>query len=178
MRMKTLPLLIVCVGILRATVAQMSGDTGTTTRREKEEAVAEALVRQRIEGLAKAVSAKDIDQVSSFYAPDIVSFDLDPLLRYAGADKKRRAWQEFFAVHTGSVAYELREVNVTAQGDLAFVHSLNHVSGTLANGRTSDLWVRWTACLRRIDGVWLVVHDHVSVPADIEHGKAVLNLTP
>jgi hypothetical protein len=36
----------------------------------------------------------------------------------------------------------------------------------------------WTACFRRIDGVWLVVHDHASVPADLEHGQAVLNLRP
>jgi hypothetical protein len=39
----------------------------------------------------------------------------------------------------------------------------------------SDLW---TACFQRVDGVWLVVHDHGSVPADLEHGWAVLNLTP
>jgi hypothetical protein len=37
---------------------------------------------------------------------------------------------------------------------------------------------RWAACLRRIDGAWLFVHDHVSVPADITRGQAVLNLTP
>lgn len=29
-----------------------------------------------------------------------------------------------------------------------------------------------------IDGVWLVVHDHASVPADLEHGQAMLHLTP
>jgi ketosteroid isomerase-like protein len=145
---------------------------------EKEEAVAETLIRQRVEDWAKAVSAKDIDRVLSLYAPNIVSFDLDPPLRYAGADNKRRAWQEFFAVHTGPMAYEVRELNVTTHGDLAFVHSLNHVKGTLPSGHTSDVWVRWTACFQRINGVWLVVHDHVSVPADIEHGKAVLNLTP
>src|SRR5262245_61728556 len=63
-------------------------------------------------------------------------------------------------------------------GTLAFVHSLNHVSGTLPSGHTSDLWLRWTACFRRIDGVWLVVHNHASVPADLEHGQAVLNLRP
>ena len=88
----------------------------------------------------------------SLYSADIVSFDLDPPLRYTGADKRRRA--------------------------LAFVHSVNHVSGTLADGHASDLWVRWTACFRRIDGVWRIVHDHVSVPADLKHGQAVLNLTP
>jgi ketosteroid isomerase-like protein len=61
---------------------------------------------------------------------------------------------------------------------LAFAQSLNHVRGTLASGHITDLWVRWTACFRRIDGAWLIVHDHVSVPADLEHGQAVLNLTP
>ena len=145
---------------------------------EKEEAVAEALIRQRVEDWAKAVSAKDIDRVLSFYAPNIVSFDLDPPLRYAGADTKRRAWQEFFAVHAGPIVYEVRELSVATDGELAFVHSLNHVNGMLASGHASDMWVRWTACFRRIDGVWLVVHDHVSVPADLGHGKAVLNLTP
>ena len=138
----------------------------------------EALVRQRVEDWAKAVRARDIDGVLSLYATNIVSFDLDPPLRYAGADNKRRAWQEFFAARTGPIGYEVHELDVTAEGELAFVHSLNHVSGTLANGHTSDLWVRWTACFRRINGVWLVVHDHVSVPADLRNGQAVLNLTP
>jgi ketosteroid isomerase-like protein len=95
-----------------------------------------------------------------------------------GTDNKRRAWREFFDVHTGPIAYEVRELNVTTDGELAFVRSLNYVSRTLAGGQTSDLWVRWTACFRRIDGVWLIVHDHVSVPADLKHGQAVLNLTP
>jgi ketosteroid isomerase-like protein len=48
----------------------------------------------------------------------------------------------------------------------------------MASGRTTDMWLRYTACLRQIHGVWLIVHDHVSVPADLEHGKAVTNLKP
>jgi ketosteroid isomerase-like protein len=144
----------------------------------KEEAVAEALIRQRVEDAVKAIRAKDIEGVMSLYAPNIVSFDVTPPLRYAGADGKRRAWQGVFAAFPGPIGYEVRDLSVTTQGDLAFVHSLNHVNGTLASGRIVDLWLRWTACFRRIDGVWLVVHDHVSVPADLEHGQAVLNLTP
>ena len=140
--------------------------------------MAETLIRQRIEEVVKALRAKDIDRVMSFYAPDLVSFDLTPPLRYAGADKKRRAWQAVFAAYPGPFSYEVRDLNVTTDGDLAFVHSVNHVSGALANGQTTDLWLRWTACLRRIDGVWLVVHDHVSVPADLENGRAAVNLTP
>ena len=140
--------------------------------------MAETLIRQRVEDFAKAVGAKDIDRVMSLYAPNVVSFDLNPPLRYAGTDNKRRAWQEFFATYTGPVAYAPSELNITRDGELAFVHSLNHVQGTMASGHSADLWVRWTACFRRIDGVWLVLHDHVSVPADLKHGQAVLNLKP
>ncbi len=138
----------------------------------------EDLIRQRVADLAKAVRARDIDGLMSCYAPNIVSFDIDPPLRYAGTDNKRRAWQAVFAAYAGPVGYEVRDLNVTADDELAFVHSVNHVQGTLANGHDSDLWVRWTACFQRIDGVWLIVHDHVSVPADLPHGQAVLNLTP
>jgi ketosteroid isomerase-like protein len=138
----------------------------------------EALIRQRIEDLVKALCAKDIDRLMSVYAPNIVSFDIAPPLRYAGRDNKRRVWQEAFAAFTGPVAYEVRELNVAVDGELAFVHSLNHMKATMASGQVIDLWVRWTACFRRIDGVWLVVHDHVSVPAELKHGQAVLNLKP
>jgi ketosteroid isomerase-like protein len=138
----------------------------------------EATVRQRVEDLAKALSAKDIDRAMSFYAPDLVSFDINPPLRYAGTDRKRQAWLEAFRVYSGGFSYYVRELDVAAQGELAFVHSLNHVTGTLANGHTTDMWVRWTACFRRVDGAWRIVHDHVSVPADLAHGKAVTDLEP
>jgi ketosteroid isomerase-like protein len=115
------------------------------------------------------IRAKDIDAV--MYTPNIVSFNLDPPLRYAGTENKRRAWQEFFGAHSGPLIYEMSELDVTTHGELAFVHSLNHVSATLSNGQNSDMWVRWTACFHRIDGVWLIVHDHVSVPADLKIAK-------
>ena len=144
-------------------------------------AEAEAHIRERIEDLVKALNAKDIDGVMSLFAPNLVSFDIAPhfgALRYFGAENKRRAWEEAFATFTGPFSYEVHELDVTTQGELAFVHSLNHVNATLSIGQITDLWLRWTACFRRIDGEWVIVHDHVSVPADLEHGRAVLNLTP
>jgi ketosteroid isomerase-like protein len=99
------------------------------SRGEKEEAVAEALIRQRVEDYVKAVRAKDIDGVMSFFAPNLISFDIatTKTLRYVGADNKRREWQEAFAAYTGPIVYEIRDLNVTTHGELAFVHSLNHV---------------------------------------------------
>jgi len=121
-----------------------------------------------VQSWALAICAKDIERVMSAYAPDVCSFDLDPPLRYTGADSKRRAWLKFFSMFPESVSYELHELSVTAGSDVAFVHSLNHVKGQQAGGQNSDLWVRWTACFRRVGGDWLIVHDHASVPARSE----------
>src|SRR5262249_55542257 len=142
------------------------------------EPMAEVEIRQRIEDWVKALRAKDIDGFMSFYAPDLVSFDFTPPLRYVGADGKRRAWQEVLARCKGPFGYEVRDLHVATHGELAFAHSLNHVNGMLADGQVIDRWVRWTAGFRRIDDAWFVEHDHVSVPVDPMRGLAVLNLTP
>jgi ketosteroid isomerase-like protein len=52
------------------------------------------------------------------------------------------------------------------------------MSGTLKTGRRIDVWVRWTACFRKVDGDWLIAHDHVSVPSDLDRGKALVDLHP
>src|SRR5262245_47749727 len=94
------------------------------TWRKTQEDVTETLIRKRVEDLATAISAKDIDRVMALYARDLVSFDLTPPLRRFGADEKRRAWQEAFAALTGPIAYEVRDLDVTTNGEVAFVHSL------------------------------------------------------
>lgn len=38
----------------------------------------EAQIRERIEGWAKALRAKDVDAVMSYYTRDVLSFDLAP----------------------------------------------------------------------------------------------------
>jgi ketosteroid isomerase-like protein len=40
------------------------------------------------------------------------------------------------------------------------------------------MWLRSTVCYRKIDGRWLVTHQHSSVPFDGETGKASLQLEP
>jgi ketosteroid isomerase-like protein len=133
----------------------------------------DALVRRRVADWARAISARDLDRVLEVYAPAVVSFDLDPPLCYAGTDTKRRAWEDFFAAHPGPLTYDVHDLDIELDRDLAFAHSLNRVSDS-----GGDMWVRWTACFQRIDGEWLIVHDHVSVPVHVPDGRAALNLTP
>ena len=87
-------------------------------------------------------------------------------------------WEEVFSSFQGPIGYEIHDLNITVGDDVAFAHSLNRLSGTMNNGQKTDLWLRSTACFRKINGKWLIVHTQVSVPVDLEHGKAVLDLKP
>ena len=66
-----------------------------------------------------------------------------------------------------------------ASEDVAFAHSLNRLSGTLTGGTTATgFWVRATTCFRKVNGHWLIAHDHVSMPLDLTTGTPLLNLEP
>ncbi len=114
----------------------------------------------------------------SLYAPEVVSFDIVPPLQYVGADAFRTVWEEVFSSFQGPIGYEMHDLTITVGDDVAFAHSLNRISGTRNNGQKTDLWLRWTACFRKINGTWLIVHHQNSVPVDLQHGKAVLDLKP
>ena len=55
-------------------------------------AIDESEIRLLIDGWIKALRAKDINGLMSYYAPDILLFDLAPPLQYRGADAYRKNW--------------------------------------------------------------------------------------
>lgn len=61
---------------------------------------------------------------------------------------------------------------------MAFAHSFNGLSGTMKNGGASRTgpWIRYTGAYRKIGGVWLIAHDHVSTPINVVTGQALMNL--
>jgi uncharacterized protein (TIGR02246 family) len=138
----------------------------------------EAEIRRRMGQWAKAIGAMDVERVMSMYAPDVVSFDLEPPLHYEGTEAKRKAWDRVFAMYQPGLAYEIRELAIIVGDDVAFSHSLNRLSGTLKNGHRTGSWVRYTACFRRIGGKWLIAHEQISVPVDPASGRAFLDLEP
>jgi uncharacterized protein (TIGR02246 family) len=160
---------------------QVSVDTADSTQElmvATRHANDEADIRQRIDELAEAIRAMDLEGVMSIYAPDIVSFDIEPPLQHVGADAKRRNWVRAFAMYQQPLGYEIRDLTITVGDDVAFAHSLNRISGTLKNGDKTDFCLRSTTCFRKVDGNWLIAHDQVSVPIDLEAGRALLNLEP
>jgi ketosteroid isomerase-like protein len=53
------------------------------------------------------------------------------------------------------------------------------MQATSTSGKRVDLWTRATIGFRKIDGRWLVVHEHVSVPFHMDGSeRAALDLKP
>ena len=138
----------------------------------------ETQIRALIDDRAKAVRAKDINGAISHYAPDILSFDVVNPLQHIGSDASRKRAEEWFSSFQGPIGYEIRDLSITAGDDVAFSHGLSHVSATKTDGGQLDMWWRTTVCFRKIDGKWMVTHEHNSVPFDVESGKASLDLKP
>ncbi len=158
-----------------AASAQMTSTKGRPSPKSDE-----AAVRAVYDGWAKAFRAHDLDGIMSFYAPgdEVVSYDIVPPLEYKGADAYRKDYAEFLAQYEGPIEVEYREMRVFVGGDVAFVHAIERMSGTLKGGQKSDMWLRATSGLKKINGKWRIVHDHISLPVDLETGKAATELKP
>ena len=138
----------------------------------------ETQIRDLIDERTKAVCTKDSVGATSGIAPDVLTFDVVNPLQHSGSDASEKRAEEWFASFQGSIGYEIRDLDITAGDDVAFSHGISHVSATKTDGGKLDMWWRTTLCFRKIDGKWMVTHEHNSVPFDPENGKASLDLKP
>ncbi len=82
------------------------------------------------------------------------------------------------AAFEGPINYEARDLVVTASDDVGFSHCVTRISAKTKDGGDVGPWARVTVCYHKIDGKWMVTHEHVSAPFDMETGKASLDLAP
>jgi uncharacterized protein (TIGR02246 family) len=128
---------------------------------------------------AAAFNARDVDAIMKVYVPDqsLFVFDVVPPRQYVGADAYRKDWQSFLG-SLKSVKFELTDLAITTDGNLGYSHSIQHVGGTNAKDQPIELVVRVTDVYRKANGSWLIAHEHVSVPVDLETGKPDMTSQP
>lgn len=139
---------------------------------------AESEIRSIIEGWAHAVRTRDNKAIVSHLAPHVVIFDLVNPLQSKGTDDVSQRASQWLASFKENPHYEVRDLTIVASESVAHCHSLNHVSGVVADGQKIDMWWRATVCFHKQNGQWLVVHEHSSIPMDPNTGRASLGLKP
>jgi ketosteroid isomerase-like protein len=172
---KVLVLLLLAIGLIAfnqslSRAHSTSGDTTLTDTKSQDIADLKA-VEDRF---MTAFRAKDVNAIMELCVPDesLVVFDVTPPLQRTGAQAYRKDWEEAFNRFDGPLQAEISDEDVTAGGDVAYVFSTHHVTGTTKTGKKVDYTVRVTDGFKKIDGKWLIAHTHVSFPVDMRTGQA------
>ncbi len=134
---------------------------------------AETAIQVLEESFVAAFNTGNVDAMMQHYltGDELVVFDVVPRKEYHGADNYRRNWHDFFSHFKGLLTIAITELGIRVEGNLAFSHSIQHVTGTSVHGEAVNRTVRVTDCYCKVDGNWLIVHEHISVPVDITTGK-------
>src|SRR3954468_326687 len=132
----------------------------------------EQQIRALIQPWANAVHTGDLDTVLADHASDIVMFDVPPPERgVRGIDDYRETWPGFFRWQASGAVFEIDELDVTAGADVAFAYALLRCATPDELSRRPEQRLRLTVGLRRVEGRWVVAHEHhsftdVSTPED------------
>lgn len=136
-------------------------------------------VRHLLKDFNEAVVKRDVNKIMSFYAPNIVAYDIVPPLQFVGKKAYQKTWEEAFTSKSeGSIVYEAKDWTVTVNDNIAFAYGLVHNVMTSDKGKKMELYMRCTRCFEKVKGNWLITHEQFSVPVDFEHGKALMDLKP
>jgi uncharacterized protein (TIGR02246 family) len=125
----------------------------------------EAAVRDVIEAWAEAVQRKDYAGILQSHTSDFVMFDVPPPFKSVRLEAYRKTWDLFFSWSSDPVRFEIQEMDVTADAGVAFAVATMGCAGPGFDGEPEAPDFRLTVCLRKIDGRWMIAHQHHSVPA-------------
>ncbi|HYL58424.1 MAG TPA: nuclear transport factor 2 family protein, partial [Candidatus Acidoferrales bacterium] len=115
---------------------------------------------------AKALEAKDVDAIMANYVPgdSLVVFDIIPPRQYTGWDAYKKDWAGVVAGCADTPKMELSDLEIASDKKLAYSHSIQHFVCTDSKGVKLEMTMRATDVYRKVDGKWLIAHEHLSAP--------------
>jgi uncharacterized protein (TIGR02246 family) len=124
-----------------------------------------------------AFNARDTKAIMALYVPDqsLIVFDASVPLQYTGADAYTKDWNDFWAMFPGKTNFTMSDLDITVGGNVAYSHSIQHVSTTDKKGKKMEMKVRVTDGYKKVNGQWLISHEHVSVPVNFMTMKPDFN---
>jgi len=137
----------------------------------------EADIRALEDRFVTAFKARDVNAIMTLYVndPNLVVFDAVPPRQYTGWEAYKTDFNNFFGMFPGQSDVTMTDLEIETGGDIAYSHSIQHTTMTDKAGKKMELTVRVTDGYKKVNGQWLISHEHVSVPADMETMKAVLD---
>jgi uncharacterized protein (TIGR02246 family) len=131
-----------------------------------------AEIKSLMDAWRKALASKDLDALLKHYDTEVRFFDAVPPHQHRGAEAYRRTWEQMMPFLPQSLGSDVRELEITAEGNVAFASCLQRLTNRATNEAATCGWVRVTLCFQRKEGTWRVVHEHVSVPFNPQNAQA------
>ena len=111
-----------------------------------------------------AMRANDVDGLAACYTADATNFPLDSMSGI-GPDSVRASWGGFFGAFR-IIDANLSDDQLIVLGDTAIAWGLFNITAVpVDGGEPVDMQGRYTDVAKNIDGTWLYVMDHASVPS-------------
>ncbi len=116
----------------------------------------------------KAIQNGDIDGILANHTGDILMFDVPEPMQARGTEEYRGTWDLFFDYgKPGPDVFVIENLEITAgRGDVAFA------TGLLRIGGSPEPVCRLTLGLTKLEGRWLIAHEHHSAPHKVEARQA------
>lgn len=140
----------------------------------------EVQVRALIERRANGLRTRNTGETLATQTADYVQYPLTGALQYGGDTAMTAAdFDAVFATFAGPIDYEMHDLVVTMGDPVAVSRSLSRISATTTSGDTIAMWFRKTLVFTKVDGRWLISHEHESVPISADgSGAAATHLVP
>ena len=126
----------------------------------------EAALLRAEEAQAERVRKRDLEGYMKFYAhrDDLTLYDTEGTDAIIGWEACRKYWAEQFSGLRSVNKLELSKVRVHVVGDMGFVTATWTLEATTKDGDAMAQTGRLTDIWQKIEGKWLIVHEHSSLP--------------
>lgn len=138
-------------------------------------------VQDVLENYRTAIYEKDVEKFLSMYAPNVHIYDCWGNWESKGIS----SWKEnvvdwFNGLSEDGILLnvEFNDLVVEEDSDLAFVHcAVTFAAYQEDSGeKLRQITNRFTYGLKKVNGSWVIAHEHSSLPISIETGKGIFNL--
>ena len=125
---------------------------------------AEADVLNLLDRWSQALWNKDLEALRACYAEDVRVFDLGTQVE--GYPGLRALWEWCLPYFPNPIGTERKDIQLSVTPEMALATFYSRLTGMESEHPSAKSWLRTTVCMRRIDGEWTIIHDHLSLPVD------------
>lgn len=137
-------------------------------------------VEDVLENYRSAVYEKNAVQFLSSYASDVHIYDCWGNWEYIGLNQWKQMIQEWFKgldEENVRLKVDFDDRVIEENSNLAFVHcSVTYSAYNGSGEKVRQMINRFTFGLKKEKGSWAIVHEHSSLPIDMETGKGIFHL--